>query len=329
MSLRENILTRLSSAIAKLSSSEKSTDSGEVGGGVIAICLLVSGLLWFAFSMQESYPLVMNFPTEVINLDDDKVLATLPPSTVRVQIVGEGVSLFQVYYNPPTISLDASQPEIDIEAAALSLSSSVRVESVTPKSYIPIVEQKKTRRVPVRLDADITLPESFEFTDLPRLIPDSVDVTGGASIIDSLQYWPTEPVDAVGVRDSISISVALKDTLSGITEVSTSQVTLLAVAREFTGGQVTVDVDVRGAPSDKKLVTLDPSTITIRFRVLLEQFNTALQSGQFSATVNYNEIRSDTTGSVRPYLSLPPNLELRDVDYFPETLRYYNYLSTE
>ena len=312
-----------------MASSDKPSDSVDAGGGVIAVCLLVSGLLWFAFSMQETYPLVLNFPTEVVNVDEDKVLAVPPPETVRVQLVGEGVSLFQVYYNPPTITLDASQTEIDIQAAALNLPASIRIESVTPRSFIPILESRKTKRVPIRLDANITLPESFEFIDPPRLVPDSVEVSGGASIIDNLRYWPTRPITIADVRDSISVSVALKDTLPGVIASSADEVRLSAVAKEFTGGQVSVDVDVRGAPSDKKLVTLDPSTITIRFRVLTEQFNAALQSGQFSATVNYNEIRSDTTGSVRPYLSLPQHLELRDVDFYPETLRYYNYLSTE
>ena len=279
--------------------------------------------------MQETYPLALSFPTRVINLEEDKVLASRPPETVRVQMVGQGVSLFQVYYNRPTITLDASQIEIDIEAAELGLPTDVRIESVTPRTYVPILEDKKERKIPVRLDADITLPEYFDYIVLPEISPDSVTIIAGESVVDSLDYWPTELFELRGFRDTLVTSVALKDTLNDSVILDVQSVELRAVAKEFTGAETTVEVDVRGAPSDKKLVTLDPSTVTIRYRVLLDQFSQAQQSTGFGATVDYNDIRSDTTGSVQPSLILPPNLELRDVDFFPQTLRYYNYLTTE
>ena len=327
MSSRPSLIARLRPLVKQ--AADSTADNTEGKGGVIAVCLLVSGLLWFAFSMQESYPLVLNLPTRVVNLEEGKVLSQLPPETVRVHLVGVGVSLFQVYYNQPTIDIDASLNEVDIQAADLNLPKDVRIESVTPRVFVPIVQQEITKVVPVRLRSDITLPESYEYVLAPQIFPDSVSVSAAASVVEGIEYWPTESYSQIDLRDSLVVSLALADTLSGIASTNVSEVQLSAVTREFTGGQTTVDVTVRGAPSDKKLVTLEPSSITIRYRVVLDQFNQAKRPNVFTAMVDFNDIRSDTTGSVRPYLSFPPDLLLRDVDYFPESLRYYNYLGTE
>lgn len=329
MSDRIPLVARLRSIIAPNDNFRDLDDAKGSTTPAVVTCLLVSGLLWFAFSMQETYPLALDLPTEVINVASDEVLASLPPKTVRVQVLGEGVGLFQLYYNRPSIKIDAGIDEVDFEAADLNLPKDVRLESVTPRVYVPLLEEKVTRTLPVRMRGTVLPQDLFEFVEPPRVMPDSVVVTGGRSIIESLEYWPTVEFHVTGLRDSLSRNLALADSLGGLVEVSVDQVQLQAVAKEFTGGEVNVEVDVRGAPSDKKLVTLDPATITIRYRVLLSQFNQARRSNGFTASVDYDEIRSDTTGSVRPYITLPPNLEIRDVDFFPETLRYYNYLTED
>lgn len=328
MSDRIPFVARLRSIIAP---NDSFRDRNEAKGSTPAVvtCLLVSGLLWFAFSMQETYPLTLEIPTRVVNVSPDEVLSSLPPKTVRVQVQGEGVGLFQLYYNRPAIEIDASQNEVDFEAADLSLPKDVRLESVIPRAYVPLLEERVTRRIPVRMNGTVIPQDLFEFVTPPVVEPDSVDVSGGQSIVESLEFWATEEFMETGLRDSLDKVIALTDTLAGLVTVSVEEVRLRAVTKEFTGGEVRVDVDVRGAPSDKKLVTLDPATITIRYRVLLSQFNQARRSNGFSASVDYDEIRSDTTGSVRPYITLPPNLEIRDVDFYPETLRYYNYLTED
>ena len=116
------------------------------------------------------------------------------------------------------------------------------------------------------------------------------------------------------------------DTLEHLIDRDVNSTTAVVVAREFTGATREVEVIIQGAPSTEKLVTLEPALITVRYRVLLSEFREAQRAPDFFATVQYDQIRADTTGRVKPRLHPPANLTLRDVQWSPTSLRYFNYL---
>jgi hypothetical protein len=118
----------------------------------------------------------------------------------------------------------------------------------------------------------------------------------------------------------------LIDSLSQLLEREFDRTTAIAVSREFTGATREVEVIIEGAPSNEKIVTLEPSHLTVRYRVLLSDFKESERAPDFFATVQYDEIRADTTGRVKPHLHPPANLTLRDVQWSPTSLRYFNYL---
>ncbi|MDX1429308.1 MAG: hypothetical protein R3282_03425, partial [Rhodothermales bacterium] len=258
-----------------------------------------------------------------------QALAELPPKNVRVQVRGEGVSLFRVYYDRPAVPIDAGREVVNLDAAPADLLRNLTLESVRPRTYIVRTDERVTRRVPIDLRTTITTPNTHELIDRPRPVPDSVTVSGAASVVNTIGSWPTVLFERRGLADSVAVQVALVDTLQGLVETDIDRTTVVAVAREFTGAEREVEVILEGAPSANKLVTLEPSALTVKYRVLLSEFNQSLRAPDFFATVQYEDIRSDTTGRVKPQLFLPEELHIRDVQFFPSSLRYYNYLVTD
>ena len=295
-------------------------------GFAIAISVLVSALLWFVFSMQKNYSLVVDLPTVVVNLPIERALTQVPPRSVRVQVEGEGISLFQLYYNRPAYPLDASLEVSDLESTPPELPKNLRLESVMPRTFAARTDERVTRTVPIRLRYDVTTPDTYELLYPPIVTPDSVRVSGARSIIDGLTEWPTRRLRVSNLTDSVAAQVALVDTLQQLVDRELESTTAIAVAREFTGATRVVEVIIEGAPSTEKLVTLEPSRLTVRYRVLLSEFRESQRAPDFFATVQYDDIRSDTTGRVRPRLHPPANLTLRDMQWSPTSLRYFNYL---
>lgn len=298
-------------------------DSPRRRGIAVSVCLLISATLWFTFTMQETDTVTVPMRTEITNLPADQALREPPPETVRVQVAGERIQLLRIYWDPPTVRINGTLDRVDLEDVVGDLPKNVSVLGISPQVIDLKKEQRIMKRVPVRLDASITIPPTHDLIDDIRLTPDSIDIAGAVSVVSQIRYWPTVPLRHKDLRDSLVATVALKDTLTEIVWHNPDYVVVSAVAREFTEGVREVDVNVRGIPSNDELVTLDPPTIKVRYRVLFSQYDEVQRAPDFYAEVSYDEILRDTTGRVRPNLHLPPDLEIRDVEMIPSTVGYF------
>jgi hypothetical protein len=294
-------------------------------GWVIAFCVLASCLLWFTFSMRETYTQFFDFPTEVQDVPPGQALSELPPRTVRVQVEGEGIQLLRLYYNPPTVVLDASRDEIDLQVLTAELAGNVRHESVAPASILIRKEERITRKLPIRPRLRLDLESGFEVVGPIHVSPDSVTISGAASIVNRMNAWPTEPVEQPTVRDTVRTRVALSDTLSGLVTIDVPTVAVRADVLRFTSGSRVIEVRVADEPGGDTF-TFEPPTTTVTYNVPISQYDQAQDTDDFYAYVPYHEILSDTTGNVYPLIEWPDSLLLREVHIFPNAFRYYRNL---
>jgi hypothetical protein len=320
--------------LRRLFISDDADDSGDDDtsrrGLPMAVCILISFVIWLSLTLQEPRTVSFEVPTRLVNMPADKALTDVPPSTVRVKVSGEGRQLIWLYMNPPTLPIDAANSEVNVAAALdLAQEAGVQIESVEPQRVDLVKEPRVERTVPVASRVDVRLPPAHELLHPPRLMPDSVQVTGAASVVGVLEAWPTESRVLDGVTDTVETTVALLDTLSRLTERSTESITLRVEAGKFAEATREIDVDVTGVPSNQNLVALDPSTIRVRYRVLFDQLFESQRVSNFFATVPYSQIRSDTTGYVEPRIHTPPNLVIRDPEPLPARLQYYTFVSND
>lgn len=295
----------------------------------IALSILISCMLWFTFTMQETYVRVVELPTEVRNLPPDVALTELPPQEVRVEVRGPGWQLLGSFgsfgSNLPVIPIDASQNTVNLEAAvqSLAMSNNVSIQGVSPTVISLQKEERVMVRVPVRLNATIEPPPTHDLVAPPVVVPDSVTISGARSVVGDVAYWPTEPYEVPDLRDSISVQLPLADTLSGLVTRSQDSVMLIARAKEFPQGSRELPVQVRGLPNFEELVRLEPPTIRVRYRVPIDEYEAVEKAPDFYAEVSYDEILNDTAGAITPRVNLPREYDVRDVEIFPPTVRAY------
>jgi len=272
----------------------------------------------------------VDFPVEIGAVPEERALVERPPSTVTVQLQGTGLDLIGLVFNPPPITVPVTQDRLEVaELLDLPRTSDARVESVTPRVIEMKTEPRVERRLPVRARFDVRPADAHELIDEPAIAPDSVTVMGAKTIVDGLSAWPTDSLVLSSIQDTVRKTVPLKDTLSGLVERSTDRVEVEVRAGKFAVETRKVEVEVTGVPAGQDLVALQPSTIRIRYRVLFEQLFASQRSSEFFATVSYSQIRSDTTGYVKPRIHVPSDLLIRDPESIPPRLRYYTFLSGE
>lgn len=309
-------------------SGRRDEDSGR--GTAIAVCVLLSVILWLSLTVQEQRMVRMSFPVEVTGVPEGQALSQRPPSSVDVQLQGRGMDLLRLIFDPPTVRVSAREGEIGVqEALDLPRVNEARIESVTPRTINLALEPRVERRVRVEPRINVELAPAHELIDGLTIQPDSITVQGAESVVNDLDAWPTDSLVLSDVRDTVQTEVPLQDSLSGLVERSASEVTVTARAGKFAEETRKVTVEVTGVPAGQDLVALQPSTIRIRYRVLFDQLFESRRSSEFFATVSYSQIRSDTTGYVEPQIHVPSDLVIRDPEPIPPRLQYYTFLSEE
>lgn len=275
------------------------------------------------------YTVPVEMPTQVVNLAEDEALASLPPEKVQVQVRGEGIKLFGLRSNPPSILVNAEDTLVVLDNNALQLPPNVSYENISPRHIFLEKEPRVERKVPIQLSASIIPASTYDFVRDPVIVPDSVVISGAGSIVNSLRFWPTEYIEHEDLRDSLIIQVALSDTLAGLVERDVIETTLTARAETFTEDSRELVVAVEGVQSSERVVTLVPPIVTVKYRVSLGQYDAAREAMDFFASVSYETIRIDTTGRVRPQITWPSGLNLKPVGIEPATLNYLERLIGE
>lgn len=308
--------------------------SGSGGGGhdrdgsskgiAIFLSVVASILIWFMISMRESYSVVRNFPTAVVNLPKERALRSPPPAEVRVQMEGRGWQLLKLITSPQAIRLDASSPTVDLyRATAESLPSDIRTQSVSPPEIRLHMEERVFRRLPVLVVAHIETTPPYDLVHPVRTLPDSVAVSGAASIVASLDGWKTKEFERKNVKESFTRYVPLSDTLKGLVDLDFSNVLLQVEVAEFTENRRLLDVKVTNAPDAANRYELMPNRVSVRYTVPINQFEASAVSDSFYATVPYPLIVADTTGRVEPQIHVPRNLTVKDLIVETPRLQYY------
>jgi len=274
--------------------------------------------------MRESYSVVRNFPTAVVNMPKDRALRSAPPAEVRVQMEGRGWQLLKLITSPQAIRLDASSPTVDLyRATAESLPSDIRPQSVSPPEIRLRMEERAFRRLPVEVIANVKTIPPYDLVRPVRAMPDSVAVSGAASIVASLDRWKTKRFVRDKVNASFTQSVSLSDTLRGLVELDFSSVLLQVEVAEFTENRRLLDVKVTDAPAAANRYELMPDRVSVRYTVPISQFEASAISDSFYATVPYAVILADTTGRVEPNIHIPRNLAVKDLIVETPRLQYY------
>lgn len=293
----------------------------------VAVSILVAVVLWFTFSMREDFTVEADVALAVARLPEGQALAARPPPTARATFRGEGWTLLALTRARSTVALVADGPGVDLVRAvsASGLPAGVRVENVRPRAVDLVLEPRVERRIPIRLDERIGTAPSFGLLRAPRLLPDSVTVTGAASVVRGLTAWPTETLIAADVRAPLTRTVALRDTLGGLVELSVRSTTVQVPVVEFTEGRRMLRVVVEGAPPGGG-VRVEPAEVRASYRVPLasQAYEVAESAPGFVAVVDYAEIVRDTTdGRVRVRPRVPPGLDVRDVSVSPSRVDYF------
>ena len=297
-------------------------------GLAMLLSLVVALVMWFSFSMRETYSTTLRVPVEVVRTPPGQSLREAPPASATVTLQGEGWTLLSLSRTDPVIRVYADGSRVDLAAALQEsgLPAGVLVQSVQPQAVELALDVQTSRQLPIRLRRDIRTEPAYDLLRPPQLDPDSVVVTGAQSLLGGLDEWPTEVLRAENVSQSLTRTVALADTFGGLLSPSAQTTRVRVDVGEYTEDARDLEVEVENLPPDVLGVRFDPVRVRATFRVPVqgETFGRAETTPEFRAVVDYFDIARDTTDGVVPVSARwPADLDIRDVTLSPARVEYF------
>ncbi len=310
---------------------ESGSSSFEGREKIIAFCvaLFFAFLLWFIVNLNRDFTITIQMPIQMSALADDLIINSEVPSTVSVNLSGEGWQLIPVYRNPPRLVINAESEQVNLPEQIrnqISALSDLNILQVEPSQLRIETERKETKKVPVTNLVNISYSDQFGPLRNPVIVPDSVSITGAESALAELETWETEETELINISSDIEREIQLKSGRSGMT-VEPETVTLRVDVAEFTEAEQRVPIRTRNLP-DGQAVSYNPSSITIRFDVPIEQFSDVQNTRLFNAYVDYHVIEKDDSGRVAPEIDhVETDYVIRLRSFQPPRVSYFRIIS--
>lgn len=297
----------------------------------LVVCFLLACSLWLYASMREEYTTVLDIPLE-IRLPAGRTLETEVASTVRAQVQGAGWQLVNhflsssircVLYVPEKRLLrDEEQSHITISRQmlmqAIQAPIGMSIQRMMADSLSLAVGSITEKRVFVRPVLDIAMREGFILAEMPTAMPDSIILRGSRTMLRRLSSWNTSVVRLRDMYEPARIQTTLDDTLAGLVSVPQVPVTVSLSIQQM--AEIRFDdipVQIVGAPARHSFVVM-PTRLSVTMRGGVENIARLLPEN-VSATIDYNEILSTTTGTLRPRVSTSE--EVKIIRIAPQFLR--------
>jgi len=294
---------------------------------VFVFAYVIAISLWFAVNLNGIFNITVNMPLEIGNIPDNLALTDNLPEYVEVSLSGTALPLISLYNNPPSIPIDVDNSEINLfNQVRLQMNSfqEVEVSKVEPILISVNLEEKITKKVPVKLNWDFKFEPRFGLISKPIISPDSVLVTGAISQMNSVTEWVIQDsLKLNGIKDDIETTMSVTNT-NPLLEISTNSLMVTADVSEFTEDEVSVYIRTRNLPRGQN-ITYNPSSITIKYDVPLEQFSEISTQTPYVVYVPYQKIQEDESGFVTPDIELiATKYALRLRSFQPKAVAYFS-----
>lgn len=293
---------------------------------IFLVCVFLAAAFWILNILGKSYKFELESKIAFENLPEDKALSLEQAPIVLFTVEGTGWNFLKskMQFLKDTLTFDLrktnSKDEIDLNKALLDFEkqwdSKLKIVNVFPSKIIFNLEQKKIRKLPIRVQSNISFKENYNISSPITISPDSVYVKGPIELIKKLNYVETEPVVLQKLDKSVQLNVKVNAQKYPNIIFSNNDLKLHVPVEQFTENIIEIPININQEEINSEIL-LFPSVCQVKFKVALSEYpNIIAQSFRVFAERNKHL-------SNRLSLRLVSQPEfIKDVEIIPETVEY-------
>ena len=293
---------------------------------IIIITVIFSFLLWVSRALSDSeYIVTYNIPVKLVDFPAGYTTGTEIPDRISVKLKGNGWKLLAINLTSDAEYLvsagaDSGRKYVNLYNYLIEnqwLSSDVEVVDISPDTLSFYVEKIESKKVAVTPHLNLNFKPGFGLAEKVKVSPDSVIVSGPASIIRTIYSIPTEEIKISNLDERVTEKVNLKN-WRGMSYKNNNVSVAINVQKIVDKDFDNISVVVNDVPPDRDVVLL-PNKITVGLRSGIDILG-RVDTSKIRAEVDYRDIVLDTLGSVKARIGIPDNTTLLYTK--PERLRY-------
>ena len=236
--------------------------------------------------MSKDYNRRLFVPLQYSNLSSSFVLTSDPPEHVEVEVRGSGFELLGEQWsldnNPISIDLNAAKslfssnryyiPTIEFRTKLIKrIGANQSLRYIIPDTIYFRTEKRFKKRIPIQADLNLNFESGYNLRTEAILQPDSIEISGPESFIDTVQRIRTVKKEYTALNDTLEDQLELKSFEMEGVDLSNQSVQLFLAVEKFTEKKLSISLEVLNQFDEREIKTF-PDEIDAYFLVPLSKY---------------------------------------------------------
>ncbi len=299
----------------------------------------ISTIFWFLNALSEEYTTTISLPVRYEYNPENKILVRdkKMPDKLSLQVKAYGFSLLRYQLSSNIIPLTIKVNSLNLKQLnqndslnyffltknlsknelSSPISTQIEVLKISPDSIFFQFAKSIRKKIPVEPDVSLELKNQFMLNGKITTTPDSVEIIGPNTIIDTINQFETRNIKIAEAEKTQTRKVEIK-TLDNVT-VNPEKVVVRIPIEEFTEIQMRLPIEVKNEPPYRSLQTF-PRDVQARFLVALSDYN-KVNANDFKVVVDFNEIDKNIGNKLKVSVTKKPDY-CRSLELHPQNVEY-------
>lgn len=259
--------------------------------------LLTATFIWFLSKFSRDFVATIDVGVEYTNIPQGMIVADENQNIISFDFTASGFDFLYYKINRPKIYINIGEyynydnsfilipPEDFKRIIANQLESDIIIKNLSINKLEIILDKLETKTVKVTLIEDISYIDGYKAVGAIKIIPDSIEVSGPAHQLDTLNEIFTHLLSIPDVSENISTKVNLNTSFNKKLSFEKSAVNIDIEVKEFTQKSILIPLTLKNLPANLNIKLL-PESITIDFDISLENFN-KIKVSDFLIEIDY------------------------------------------
>lgn len=291
-------------------------------------CVVIASVFWLLNELNKDYSVELTYPVKYTNFPEGKFPVVQLPEELRIEVKAKGFSLLgyrlKTSFLPITCNVgsytNALQQDREVleftintndikDRIGAQISPDIKLLKIYPEEILFRLAVAKRRKAAVRPTLDYTLKRQYILNHVATN-PDSVWVSGPASVVDTLKYIATAPLHLKELSKNTKRRLELLPPSACSLDEASAEVSI--EVEQFTEARRTLPVTARHVP-DSMNIRLFPSYVDISYEIGLSKYEQVtdhdfLFSVEYpkDPTINFLEVKAVRVPSFIKNLTYSP-----------------------